>query len=235
MTQTLFVTTVVASCLVMAPSQPPQATEVAVPVRVSAVELSAVDPTISFNLENTGAKAITAWEVFVSVGDRTTGRSVDAYRGLAGLTQPGSHILPGGTLSVTLPLPFRLTSSSVKPIVTVTGAIFEDKSSVGNAKWIDLVFQSRAGELAAWTEVVAELEKLRAAPILGAGAVEEATALFDVAPRNDGGDSIRKVTRTNLGLVTGDLSIGQAKAFSRLDLLLKLARDSRAAAAAHTL
>lgn len=210
-----------------------QAAENAVPIRVSSVEMNSERPTVSFILENTSSQVITAWNVRITTGNRVGGRGVDGYRGLAGLSRPGSHIVPGGTLSVTASLPPGQSSSSSPLVVTAVGAIFEDRSFAGDPEWADSVFKSRAAQLAAWTQVVSEFQKLQAMKALSVAVLEVAVSRFDAAPYNDGGDIVRANARTNLKLVIEDARKGSAEAGVRLDAMLVRARSSMAAASAH--
>jgi hypothetical protein len=226
----------VAVCLVTYPSHTFSSTQQqdpAMPVQVSAIQLDHSGRVVSFDLLNTATKTVTAWDVRVVVNGRITGESVDSYRSFAGLVPSRSYILPGGRLPVTLRQPSDPSSTSLSPSVTVTGAVFEDKSFVGNAEWVEFVFRSRAEEMTAWIQVVQEFEKLRVLPVLSLSALAASRSRFD--DHNDAGDGVRNATRSNLALVMRDVSAAhEAQALSRLETLVQMARDSRIAAAAHS-
>jgi archaellum component FlaF (FlaF/FlaG flagellin family) len=202
-------------------------------LEVSRIELSASEPLVTLALTNTASKAITAWDVHVTVDGKMRGKGADAYRSFAGLTQESAHILPGQALTVTIPLPAGTASASV-PTVTVIGIIFDDKSFAGDASWVDAIFKSRAAELAAWTQAVTEFESLSSATVLSRDALTTAQSHLAATGANDAGDAVRQNARDNLALLIRDLDSQPATMRARLQFILTLARNSVAAASAHS-
>src|SRR5262249_46002770 len=125
------------------------------------------------------------------------------------------------------------TSASSIPTVKLTGAIFADKTFVGDQQWAERVFQFRAAKLTAWTGVVQELEQLYQPGGPSVDALTTAISHLDSGLRDDAGDSIRKATQTNIRLLMDDARKDPSTVRSHLELLLTLARSSERAAAAH--
>jgi hypothetical protein len=205
-----------------------------VPILVTAVQVNTDRPTVTFGLQNTSAKAITAWHVSIAVGNQTSGRGVDAYRSFAGLTKDRSHLAPGGTITVTANLPSQVLESSVTPVITPTCAVFEDKSYAGDGKFADFVFQQRAAELAAWQQVTAALEKARTASAVNLSTLEGLLSTMDGLPASERATIVRQNARTNLSLAITAVRAGRSSAGPKLDSLLNNAHRNLAAAAAHS-
>lgn len=188
---------------------------------------------VTFNLQNTSAKAITAWHVRITLGDSNSGKGTDAYRSFAGLTRDRAHIVPGGTIAVAASIPSGTVATSSPPVVQPTCAVFEDRSFAGDATFADFIFKRRSAELAAWQQVFGELDKARAGGPVGLTTLEHVLSTMDASPQNDGADMVRQNARANLSLAIAAVRTEGASAASRLDGLLDRARRNLAAAMAH--
>jgi hypothetical protein len=129
-------------------------------------DLDAVAQTVTFTVQNTGTKTITAWDVRMFVGDATSGYGTDAYRSFAGLAKDtGRHIAPAAVFTATA-RPSRsrrpsIASQDVTAFIEPVAAVFADKSSVGDQKQVDFIFQVRAKRLAGWQAAIIKLEHAR--------------------------------------------------------------------------
>jgi hypothetical protein len=134
---------------------------------------------------------------------------------------------------VKLPIPATTVATAPRTAITPTGAIFADKSSAGDAMFIESVFQSRAAQRTAWRQVLRAFEKAKAERGPLVAALEGALGQIDSKPHDDVGDHVRATARANLQEVMAAAREGDPQAPSLLDFLLLQARQSVAAADAH--
>jgi hypothetical protein len=203
------------------------------PLIATAVTLGDVTPTITFTVINSSTKAVTAWRMDIIVGGQFTGHSVDDYEAFEQGRPAKAYLLPLGSVTVTVLLSGSVPASSV-PKITFIGAIYADKTSVGDPKWVDSIFQSRAARLAAWSQVVEQLDNLRQSSALTVDALNSVAVSLDARPQTeDPGYNIRRATAANIRMLIKDAQNNPANVRPRLEYWLTAARSSEAAVAAH--
>jgi hypothetical protein len=192
------------------------------------------DPaTVTFLVQNTGVKAITAWHVTIAVGDESKAFGVDAYRSFAGVADEQMHIMPGAVRSVTTNAPAALAASSSIAVITPTCAIFEDRSFAGDSKFADYVFRRRAAERAGLRQLNLELCQAKAAGPVSLTTLETLLSTMDVTVRSDGGDPHRQSVHANLAYGIARSRSGKSSAVLVLNGLLDDAKRDLAAVEAH--
>jgi len=201
---------------------------------------SQVDPTrrkVTFALQNTGTKVITAWDVTIVVGmepeAKYGGHGVDAFRESEGLVDGRSFIVPGGTVTATANLPFE--SENLAPVaVTPSAAVFADTSFAGDARFAQLVFARRGVQLAAWQEIVRQLEQIRNTDSGDVGKLDVVLSDVNGSIARNGGDIVRTTFRANLSLSIVNVRAGRRQALPELSRLLTEAHRNVAVATAHS-
>ncbi len=193
--------------------------------------------TVTFAIQNTGTKVITAWDVVIVVGTepeaRYGGYGVDAFRGFAGLVPGRSHIPPNGTVTVTADLPSG--SEGLVPVVVMpNSAVFADTSFAGDPKSAEFVFERRREQLEAWREIVQQLEAASQAQTLDVEPLELMLANVNASMQRNGVDIVRSTFRANLSIAIGNIRAGRTQVAPALSRLLQEARQNVAVATAHS-
>jgi hypothetical protein len=203
-----------------------------IPIAVIGVQVNPLDNTVRFSLRNDGVQTITAWHVRITsrAPSGATGTGRDGYRSFEGLSADHGHIDPGGTLTTIGPLPAQTELLTVTP----DAAIFRDKSSVGNPKEIEFVFEPRASERAAWSDIVATLNSVIDKGAIGLSHLQRAASRLDQGILKSPDDPVRLNARRNLAIGIDDVARGKALPEVRFAHLLEQARRSLAAADRHT-
>jgi hypothetical protein len=209
----------------------------AVPLSILSSQIDGRQQTVTFTLQNTGTKTITAWEVAIVAGTepdaRYGGYGVDSFRSFAGLSQGGSALVPGSTAVVTAPLPSR--SNALNPVVILPRvAIFADTSFIGDDRFAQLIFDGRAAQLAAWRDILHLLEGARNKGIVDSTSLESILAGVNATILRDGPDIVHQTFRANLSQALSNVRTGKEPAASALTRFLDEARQNVAAAAAHS-
>lgn len=199
------------------------------------VVFSHVDPveqSVAFALQNTGEKAITAWQVRIVIGNepevKRVGFGTDAYRAFSGLI-PGDHILPGATVKVTRKVEFDSELITPVAVTTPTAAIFADKSFAGDKAFVERTFQRRAAELKALQQITAELERVRAS----GGTQQDLELLLFQNPSDN--NVMWQAFRFSVSAAVREIQSGRASTASKLKWLMDMAHRNLAAASAHSL
>jgi hypothetical protein len=212
---------------------PPTPADNTSPLQVSSVALAGAPPVITFDVVNTSLKAVTAWQADVIFDGRRYIKGQDDYDNFANGRPAKAYILPASRFPVTLTLPPTTSASSV-PKVTLIGAIFADRTFVGDSKWADTVFQTRAANLIACNQVVQEFEQLLQLTDVTTDALNSTLSRLESASQLDQlGDSPRLTARSHIRMLIADAKTNPAKVRPRLEYFLTLAMSSQTAAAAN--
>ncbi len=198
------------------------------------LQLTADRPAVTFRLQNTTSKTITAWRVTVDVGGEQSGYGADAYPSFAGLSKVANHIVPGGSISVTAPLPSGLSASSLQPRVIPSAVVFDDRSSEGDKEYIDFVFAHRAIQLVQWREIVAEFDAVSRPASATLASMEHLLARLQSAPAGEKPNMVRRTAIMNLSWRVKSVSEGRATAQASVAALLEVARQNVAALSIHS-
>jgi hypothetical protein len=216
--------------------QAPSSSEV-VPMTVLWSQVNPERKTVTFALQNTGTKAITAWDVTITAGTEPEakhgGHGADAFREFAGIVEGRSFILSNGSITATAQLP-RNSENLLPIVVKPAAAVFADNTSAGDPRFINLVFERRLAQLEAWQEISQHLENARKAGALDAAVLGQIQANVDTAIAQKGQDVVRSTFRTNLALAIANVRAGKAQVPSTLERLLAEAHRTIAVATAHS-
>ena len=209
----------------------------AIPIRVVSVQAVPNTRRITFVLQNTGKKTITAWNVSLAVPSAPDvargGLGTDAYRSCAGLIPNESCMPPGSTAMATADMPSRAGETTTVVDVEPTVAIFDDKTFVGDAGFAEMVFKRRAVQRDALRAVMSDIQEA-----ITAGATPEALAsllarLGPAGPENT--DVVRAImVRPIVVTAIADLRQGRGSSPTMLTDLLERLRGELAAAIAHS-
>jgi hypothetical protein len=213
-----------------------QASSPALPLSVTVSQIDSTGRTVTFTVQNTGGKVITAWHVAIVVGsDRDAahgGYGVDGFRQFEGLGPGQGYILPNGVMNATAKLPQG--SDNVSPLVVMPDvAIFADTTFVGDVKSVQWFFDRRRAQLAAWQEIAGALERARTSSTVDERTMELLLSTMDDSIARNGRDIVRQTFRANLSLRLADVRAGRAQAVSTLTAFLQEASENIAAATAH--
>ena len=209
---------------------------VTVPISVLSEQVDPTRRVVTFVLQNTGTKVITAWDVRFVVGTEPDakygGIGVDAFREFAGLVGgQASLIMPGGTIIRTAPLP----PGSEQPatvVITPTAAVFADASFAGDEKFAQLIFDNRTAQLQSWQDIVRKLERTRDGGHVDLNELELLLSDLDSQPSRNG-DIVRRTFRANVSIAVANVRAGRGQARATLIQLLDDARHNVAVANAH--
>ena len=221
----------------IAPYSRAQTTSSTVPLSVSVMRVDPSPRAVTFTVQNTGTKTVSAWHVRIAVGTEPDaaggGYGVDAFRSLEGLfTGASSYIRPNELVTATADLP-QGTKSVAPVVITPTTAVFADPSFAGDATFAQSVFDQRRQQLEAWQEIEGLLQEARTRGTVDANALEQLLVTIDNSIAQHRDDVVRRTFRTNLALRLTDVRAGRAQALQVVTGMLDEASRNIAAVAAH--
>ena len=209
----------------------------AVPLHVVSVHRLPDSRQIEFTLQNVGEKVITAWNVSFTVGTGkeavTGGYGTDAYRAFVAGGPDARYILPGTTITAVVAMPSGADPSAAVAVTPRT-AVFADKSTVGDPKDAEFVFQRRGERRDALLAMVKELEtELKNGPTVES--LERLLGRLDQSLAKKPSDPVRAIqVRPSLLIAIKEMADGRSASETGLDSLLARMQQDLAAAIAHS-
>jgi len=210
-----------------------------VPLSVLSSQVDYEKQTVTFALQNTSNRPVTAWHVDIVLGTaphvHTGGYGIDAFRQFEKVSDSGSeeasYLLAGATTTATAPLPF--TARPSEPVViTPRLAVFADTSFSGDFRFAEAVFEKRANELEAWKDVVRRLQVAQGRRPLDAAALKALVADLSAASYAHA-DVVRIMARANVLAAIRGVKDGKESPAAALDRLMQDAQRNVAAATVH--
>jgi hypothetical protein len=191
---------------------------------------------VEFTLRNDGPRTVVAWEVRarVTYPDGTVAEpnrlSTDSYVSVAGITPIGYHLAPGATVTREFGVSIRPEVAPTSVEVYPTGAVFDDKSAVGDPAFAAFVFEERQRDRQAWMDILDTLEAASKSAGMTPRALAAALDRLASTKTADRDHLGKQTVRTNLRLAQRDVTLGRATAESRLNAMIQEARQRVAVA-----